>query len=1061
MLGRSPDRCGVTLAEYADLPTDVHFAPDENVRRRLDIAISHWQDQAGEFPLPVRDRSAEDLRRLIAGRYVPGGHPIAHGYGWILRAARCGSTVPLLLPPMYRDNWHGPLLQVLGPMLHVARQEALQAVAGGPELARHACALWFDTPPAALARMLTGAFVLDMRSARALAAECDVLSAENWFDKHLLAICERPGGRTAFLDRYPLLARLLAARIQGWRDAGVEFAMRLAADEAVIAMVLGAECLTLHELETHLGDPHLGGRAVARVRCAEGDMAYKPRPVGAAKVIRDLAERLRTGYGIGLEITIPDVIDRDDYGWLRWVESRPCNDHAGLRRYYHRLGQLSAFAWLLGAADLHAGNIIADGDVPVLVDVESMLSPVERHAESGHSHAAPGILLESPLSTGILPLAVDVGGGEYADYSAFGASDRQAGAEITTWDGAGTGDMHATRRRVPPGQPRSVPTDDMGNRIDAFEYGEDFLRGSDDLLASVEAAGSQLLADDAITSIWQLHKIRVVLRDTSRYGAASEVLCHPAALHNPFLSEGAFQNLALQMTHPDPDYHRSVLASERAALLRGDVPYFEVAASGRDLRSCDGTVLPGFFAGTPTDKLRSRLVRATMERPALEWATRAALHVAARNRTRQYAQVACCRDAAQPQAGPDTLVAAATAVGRRLADLALHDGGEISWLTIRSIRGEPRWEVQPADDSVYHGRLGVLLFLEYLCRETAPDARLRGLRDQLREQWLAGDPATAYYGAGALDGLAGDLYIASILAAHDGNQAYLARARQVVTLLGSCDISGLDWLSGAAGVAVVLCRAATAMGAADPVSAMALGRARQLVQDILCEMVPRPVGASWDTLDGEPLIGFAHGSAGIAFALSECAMVLEPTLAAECESAVRAACAWERSCYDESAGNWPDLRPMPGAGDAPRFSATWCSGSAGIGLARGRLLLRSIPGEPDSASLQADLRRAVGASCAVGLGHGQGLCHGDMGVAETLLVAAQSGQQPGWQGKALGIAHMVAAEVLAHDGLVTLEFGPRLDLPGLFNGAAGIGYELLRCAFPRRVPSILTLECPP
>jgi type 2 lantibiotic biosynthesis protein LanM len=1058
MLGRSPDRCGVTLAEYADLPADVHFAPDENVQRRLEIAISRWQDQAGEFPLQVRHRSAEDLRRLIAGRYVPGDHPIAARYGWLLQAARCGSAAPVRLPPLYRDNWYGPLLQVLGPMLHVARHEALHAVAGGPELARQACALWFDTPPEALARMVTGAFVLDMRSARALAAERDVSSAENWFDKHLFAICERPGGREAFLDRYPLLARLLAAGVQVWRDAGVEFAVRLAADEAAIAAMLGAGCLTLHELVTYLGDTHLDGRAVARIRCAEGDVAYKPRPVGAAKVIRDLAERLRTGYGIDVEITVPDVIDRDDYGWLRWVESRPCNDHASLCRYYRRLGQLNAFAWLLGATDLHAGNIIADGDTPVLVDVESMLSPVERHAESGHGHAAPGILLESPLSTGILPLAVDVGGGEYADLSAFGAFEGQPSAEIVTWDGGGTGDMHATRRRIPRGRPRSVPTDDMGNGSDAFEYSEDFLRGSGDLLASIEAAGSRLRADDTITSIWQRHRIRVVLRDTSRYGSASEVLCHPAVLHNPFLSEGAFQDLALQTTHPDPEYHRSVLASERAALLRGDVPYFEVAASGRDLISCNGTVLPDFFAATPIDKARSRLVRATTERPALEWATRAALCTAARNRTRLYPLEVCCRDAAPPPAGPETLVAAAAAVGRRLADLALHDSGEISWLTIRSVRGEPRWEVQPADDSVYHGRLGVLLFLEYLCRETAADARLRGLRDRLREQWLAGDPATAYHGVGALDGLAGDLYVASLLAAQDGDQAYIARARQVITLLGSSDVSGLDWLSGAAGVAVVLCRAATAIGVAAPIAAAALGRARQLVRQILRDVVPRPVGSSWDTLDGEPLIGFAHGSAGIAFALSECAVVLEPALAAECEAAVRATRAWERSCYDESAGNWPDLRPMPG--EAPRFSASWCNGSAGVGLARGRLLLRSSPCEPATGPLRADLRRAVAASCATGLGWGQGLCHGDMGVAETLLVAAQGGQHPEWQRKALGIAHMVAADVLAHDGLVTLEFGLGLDLPGLINGAAGIGYELLRCAFPGKVPSVLTLECP-
>ena len=99
--------------------------------------------------------------------------------------------------------------------------------------------------------------------------------------------------------------------------------------------------------------------------------------------------------------------------------------------------------------------------------------------------------------------------------------------------------------------------------------------------------------------------------------------------------------------------------------------------------------------------------------------------------------------------------------------------------------------------------------------------------------------------------------------------------------------------------------------------------------------------AGWSpALDRRPLAGFAHGAAGIAWALLELAAV---TGEERFRVAARQAIDYERSLYSPEAENWPDLRQLEISGadtepDSDRFMTAWCHGAVGIGLARLRAL---------------------------------------------------------------------------------------------------------------------------
>jgi lantibiotic modifying enzyme len=119
------------------------------------------------------------------------------------------------------------------------------------------------------------------------------------------------------------------------------------------------------------------------------------------------------------------------------------------------------------------------------------------------------------------------------------------------------------------------------------------------------------------------------------------------------------------------------------------------------------------------------------------------------------------------------------------------------------------------------------------------------------------------------------------------------------------------------------------------------------------------------------LAGFAHGTAGIAWALLHLADALEREAAGmrglgdekrlHFRETAMAALAYERSLFSAEAGNWPDLRPMPA--DASPFPVAWCHGAAGIGLAR-------VAGLPylDDATTRQEIETAVQTTLKNGFG---------------------------------------------------------------------------------------------
>jgi lantibiotic modifying enzyme len=216
-------------------------------------------------------------------------------------------------------------------------------------------------------------------------------------------------------------------------------------------------------------------------------------------------------------------------------------------------------------------------------------------------------------------------------------------------------------------------------------------------------------------------------------------------------------------------------------------------------------------------------------------------------------------------------------------------------------------------------------------------------------------------------------------------------------------------------------------------------------------------GLGWETSLGEtePLPGFSHGAAGIAWALLE---LFALTGEERFRTTARAGIEYERSLYSSELGVWLDAyegkRINRIAIDGKKsVVSTWCHGAPGIGLARIRCL--DYLAEP---TIRDEIETALKITMSNGFGLNHSLCHGDLGNLELLLQASEVLHESQWRHQTNRHSSIILDSIDEHGWLCGVPLG--VETPGLMTGLAGIGYQLLRVAYPACVPSVLVLAPP-
>lgn len=387
------------------------------------------------------------------------------------------------------------------------------------------------------------------------------------------------------------------------------------------------------------------------------------------------------------------------------------------------------------------------------------------------------------------------------------------------------------------------------------------------------------------------------------------------------------------------------------------------------------------------------------------------------------------------------LLEVAFAIGARLARDAVWADDRCTWLALDVVGPRPTDEaVRLCAHDLYAGASGIGYFLADLHRLTQePLFRVvasGALRHALRVGTRRADGALLSVYAGRLGTIAAALHVAE----RCGDDGLAARAMEAVASLAG-EPEHLDVVSGAAGAIPVLLAIHATYGVEDArVLALRCGEA------LLAAGVATDRGLSWPTIDGADrnLTGFAHGAAGVAWALTDLhAATGDPRF----REAALSAFAYENSWFVASERNWPDFRAIARGPHAhPVCSLAWCHGAPGIAIARLRAVeIFGDDGARGDAVLALE-RTAADVAATRWDRVNVSLCHGLPGNAEIVLTGARQLQRDDLRAVAVAAAEGIVA---THPRAAS---SWRSGLPsgrgtlGLMLGVAGTGHFLLRCA---------------
>ena len=826
------------------------------------------------------------------------------------------------------------------------------------------------------------------------------------------------------LSRYPVATRLVATVLLQWSETIIEFVERLAADYGELQSTLfaGTDIGPLSAV-AGVGDRHINGRSVLRVTFESGArVAYKPRPLETMACFGQMLS-LITKWEPTISIRQPSLIDRGRYGWVEWITKCDLSEPTAAHRFYYKQGVLLCLLYLLGGIDIHQENVIAAGDDPVLIDLEALFHPALPQVTSEPLVAAADALASSVMRIGLLPtlLRTDEGKGG-VQLGGLASRGNQPSSDLPVWINEGTDELDLKWRPRTLRSAENMPTFN-GGEVDLCPYVDDFIEGYKRAYAMVLTHQEDLAKEGGLLDAWGSVNTRVLLRHTEFYMALLRQSYHFSVMSDAFDRDELLDHL--WKNSRSRGFMKSVFLAEHRDLWRDDVPLFTGRADSVHLRSSSGELTTDFFPESGLSEAKRRVLRFGEEDLGRQlWIIENAFASVCRfdptcRGLSESLQEANCRSLPAP-------LDIAAAIGERLLSLGYASpSGAFSWLGLSPINGGGA-VIRPIGPDLYDGTSGLALFFAYL-GEVTKSSRYREVGRHLMAAGLAA-ASHRQTSIGFGTGVGGILYAVSHVTALNRT---LFATTLVDGLVGKLehlidDVAALDIVDGAAGCIGGL------------LSYIRVGASSSAMD--LCIRCADKICAEWNA-ERFPLAGFAHGAAGMAWALTE---VWKETRVQKYFDRALGILQYERGMFRPDKDNWQDGSESRGMSkDLP---IAWCHGAVGIGLSR--ISMMEACGDPQ---MSEEIEAAVRATVANGRRKNLSLCHGTCGSIELLREAQVS---------VLG-GGCVAHGAMSTEVEATMRTGSRiLASPGLMTGLAGVGYGMLRQASPTVVPSLLRLKPP-
>ena len=267
---------------------------------------------------------------------------------------------------------------------------------------------------------------------------------------------------------------------------------------------------------------------------------------------------------------------RDGYGWTEFINHTGCADQEGCKRFFQRAGAWLALFHCFVGNDMHQENMIAAGDHPVPIDLETILqSTTEEHEiadpEAQASDLATEKLANSVMMVGLLPAY-----GRTPDNKVFAmggmTADWNSKIKIK-WDNINSDEMRPTRSKETSEANPNLPHVD-GRYARLADHIDDLVSGFEDYAKFLQRQGRDAKFGDMYEGFAGL-PVRKVVRATRFYSMLLQRLKNSRTMDDGATWSAQADFMArLAEWDKNTDVFWPLQRAERSALLALNVPHF-------------------------------------------------------------------------------------------------------------------------------------------------------------------------------------------------------------------------------------------------------------------------------------------------------------------------------------------------------------------------------------------------------------------------------------------------------------------------------------------------------
>lgn len=899
-----------------------------------------------------------------------------------------------------------------------------------------------------LALICSAPMVLELNIAR-VRGKLEGCSPQDRYHYFLYKFLGTTDALYSFFNKYSVLARLVATRIDEWVSVTTNFLARLECDLDEIRLIFSEEKKFLGkviDIKDSLSDLH-DGDTVKYLKFESGlEIIYKPRGMGLEEAYFQLLEWFNRS-GAPFKFKNIAVLNKGTHGWTEFVSFVGCDNKEQVRNFYRRSGANLCLFYLLGATDCHFENVIAHGEYPVLIDAETVMHLLAKTPQTNDisNGKKTGCIDKSfsVLNTGLLP-SWDFGDFGDVGYDYGGLSGPSSGKSpiyTPTLKNKGTDQMRLvfdfTRIKSSKNKPLLA-----GNYVNAADYVEEIVFGFSKMYSYILSKRDSFLAESPLISLGR-QKVRFVNRNTRVYYNILYSSLTPDCLRDGIDRSIKIDALYRSVLLNNQEYLNPVLLVERKALEDVCIPRITIDPCSSSI-VLEGKGFDHFFVNSTYENVVSR--------------------VNSMNFDDLYYQSNLIRrsfDTVHPHSAKffNLQLRGKISTETKVLDRTLEIADEIKEKAIRSAENDATWIgleylpqleqcfFQPLGYDLYSGLCGIALFysaLDFICPGKGNREFALLCLGRLRKLLNSDDVSTlTSLGIGGMTGLGSIIYSFVRVSQYISDKSLLDDAERLANLItpNMVDLDeSFDVVAGAAGAILAL----LTLNSVRP--------SRGLIErSIICgeHLLKNQVGGNegWKRRHSRvQLASFSHGVAGISYALLS---LYKITGDLSLFDAARKAILFEDTFFLKEKGNWLDLRYS----ESGRCMTSWCHGAPGIGL--GRIAILEML---DTPTVRRDIERALMTTINFPNSSADQLCCGNLGRIDFILEASIKLSRPDLYKIALSklLSILRRAENRGFFQLFNSSLC-RVYNPSLFRGTAGIGYGMLRAIFPGELRSVLLL----